>query len=760
MKKGLLLFLITYVLSATTAEAQAPGLVAKFGIDGEMSNDTLRIGAGAQAGSHDWFRQKNGTGIGMVDTTGAASMATRIMAGNNISFDRGQSVSRFSIVDGMYMLDTRYGRDGIGSGGSMNDSTMFRSSNKNGQSPLNWSVEPNGAGTQNKNDIVDVFAHLRRNGTTINATNPSPLYFYAAAATLGVEGDRNLDFELFKSRISFNNQTGFSNSGPAATGGHSVWTFNTDGSVKSTGDILISFSYNSSTVSDIAIFIWVSASVKNTVNPLYFDFIPSEYFGESNNPAFGYCRITQNGGLPNFEYYATANTFTSSGPFWGTNSKDLGASNNNYASGNYSAGQLSEIAINLTSLGIDPALGNAGNTTDPCAPPFTRIIIKTRSSSSYTSELKDFTGPYPFLDAPQVPHQIAPAKLTCITNTTTLAPLNPQPGAFYVWSNEGGTILTNPIAQSVQVSGEGKYYLTASVVNGCLGLTDSIILSRDTYQPIATASVIGSVNHAFPNIQALLKGGDETASNFFTPYGNSAGLSWEWRGPNGFSASTKDANTNIEGDFMLIVTELRNGCKDTAYTKTVSAQTLPVRLTSFTATLANETRVELRWTTASEINTSHFNIERSTDGTNYTTAGMVFANGTATTDADYQFPDNISSLRSQVIYYRLKSMDNDGKSQLSEVRIVRIGKSAENTISILTYPNPARNEIQVTIPNEWQNKTALYEVFNTHGQLVMRRATSQASQTQQLNISMLAPGLYYIKVICDNQTALQKIVKQ
>jgi hypothetical protein len=359
-----------------------------------------------------------------------------------------------------------------------------------------------------------------------------------------------------------------------------------------------------------------------------------------------------------------------------------------------------------------------------------------------------------------VPHQIAPAHLTCTNNTTTLAPLNPQPGAFYVWSTVGGTILSNPIAQTVQVSGEGKYYLTASIVNGCTGITDSIILQRDNHQPVASASVLGVVNHAFPDIQAKLVGGDETASNYFTHYGSSAGLSWEWRGPNGFSASTKDANTNIEGDFMLIVTELRNGCKDTAYAKTISAQTLPVKLSSFTATLTNESKVDLRWTTASEINTSHFNIERSTDGTNYSTVGMMFANGTATTDASYQFPDNIISLRSQVIYYRLRSIDNDGKSQLSEVRIVRIGKTAENKISILTYPNPAKNELRITIPSEWQNKAALYEVFNAHGQLVMRRAAAQASQTEQLNISTLSDGIYIIKVSCDNQTTQQRIVKQ
>ena len=479
------------------------------------------------------------------------------------------------------MLDTRYGRDGIGAGGSIKDSTVFAISNKNGESPLTWAFETNGGGVQNKNDIVDVYAHMRRNGTTINSTNPSPLYLMAGASTLGTEGDRYIDFELYKSRISFNTSTGFSNSGSATTGGHSVWTFNADGTVNSTGDMLISFTYGSTDVTDVAVFIWVSKVNKDNVNPLYFDFIPSEYFGDGSNPAYGYCRITQNNGLPNFEFFATTNTFTSNGPFWGTNSKDLGATGSNYAAPNYGAGQFSEIAINFTSLGIDPALGNAGSTTDPCAPPFTRIMIKTRSSNSYTSELKDFTGPYPFLDAPQVPQQIAPANLTCTNNTTTLTSLHPQAGAFYVWSTDGGNILSNPIAQSVTISGEGKYYLTASIVNGCLGLTDSIIVTRDTYQPVATASTIGNINLGDPSKMATLVGGDITASIYLTPYGNSAGLSWEWSGPSGFTATSRNTLTNQEGTFRLIVTELRNGCKDTATTIVFSAQTLPVQLNNF-----------------------------------------------------------------------------------------------------------------------------------------------------------------------------------
>ena len=755
MKTTLLAISFALFLTPFAILAQSPALVAKFGIDGELSNDTLKLGSGTPSGSHDWFKQKAGTGIGLIDTTGTSIYGPQILGGANLIFDKGQSVSRFSVVDNMYMLDTRYGRDGVGA--STQDPTVFNSPNKNGMSPMTWTFLTNGGTVQNKNDIVDVYAHMRRNGTIINSTNPSPLYLMAGASTLGTEGDRNIDFELFKSRISFSPLTGFSNSGPATTGGHSVWTFNPDGTVSSTGDMLVSFSYSSTSVNDIAVFIWVAATIKDNVNPLYFDFIPGEYFGGSANATYGYCKITQNNGLPNFEFSATTNTFTSKGPFWGTNSKDLGAIGTNYSSSNYSSGQFSEVAINLTSLGIDPALGNAASTTDPCAPPFSRIIIKTRSSNSSTSDLKDFTGPYPFLDAPQVPQQIAPANLTCTNNTTTLRPLYPQAGAFYVWSTVGGNIMSNPISESITVSGEGKYYLTASVVNGCLGVSDSIILTRDSYQPVATASTVGWMNHVDPTLMATLVGGDDSASNYMTPFGMSLGLTWEWSGPAGYTANTKNATTNFEGNFMLIVTELRNGCKDTAYTPVYSSQTLPVTLVSFKANL-NNSKVDLTWTTEAEINFNHFEVERSFDAFEFRNIATVFAAGNVNTKMNYKYADNITDINRNLIYYRLKMVDKDGSFKYSEVRVIRISKQSES-LNILTYPNPVANEVRVTIPNTWQNKELKYQIFNSNGQLVMTKINTNASQTEIFNINNLTQGFYILFVKNGEESAQQKIIK-
>ena len=190
-------------------------------------------------------------------------------------------------------------------------------------------------------------------------------------------------------------------------------------------------------------------------------------------------------------------------------------------------------------------------------------------------------------------------------------------------------------------------------------------------------------------------------------------------------------------------------------------QTLPVKLESFTATLSsNAKNADLRWTTASEISVSHFVVEKSTDGVNFSDAGIVFAYGNATDKTNYSFSDNVSALQSGIIYYRLRSVDIDGKGQYSETRIIRISKKTDNNITIQAYPNPVINELWVTIPSSWQNKKVVYEMFNANGQATKKIEAASSNQTETLNVNSLAPGFYIVRITCNGETAQQKIIKQ
>lgn len=190
-----------------------------------------------------------------------------------------------------------------------------------------------------------------------------------------------------------------------------------------------------------------------------------------------------------------------------------------------------------------------------------------------------------------------------------------------------------------------------------------------------------------------------------------------------------------------------------------SALPVPVKLSSFTATL-NNNKTDLRWSTATEINASHFVVERSLDGIHFSDAGMVFAAGNSTETLHYNFSDNLQTVSAAVIWYRLRTVDIDGMTEYSETRVIRIGKMTEKAMSIQSFPNPATSEIRISVPADWQNKPVQYELISLSGQIVKRVQTGNSNQTEVISVTTLAPGMYVARVTCGDRVAQQRIIKQ
>jgi len=113
---------------------------------------------------------------------------------------------------------------------------------------------------------------------------------------------------------------------------------------------------------------------------------------------------------------------------------------------------------------------------------------------------------------------------------------------------------------------------------------------------------------------------------------------------------------------------------------------LPVELTSFTAKVSGG-KVQLDWTTATEINNSGFDIERSFDGSTFTSVGFVKGNGTTTEPREYSFIDKFEFKATQSIYYRLKQFDYDGSVNYSNIISVVVEMPLEYSLD-QNYPNP------------------------------------------------------------------------
>jgi hypothetical protein len=196
--------------------------------------------------------------------------------------------------------------------------------------------------------------------------------------------------------------------------------------------------------------------------------------------------------------------------------------------------------------------------------------------------------------------------------------------------------------------------------------------------------------------------------------------------------------------------------KTFTYSSPVTA-TLPLTLLDWNARL-NDNKVLLSWATQMQKNTSHFVIERSTNGKDYDEAVLLFAEGNSDKYTEYSYNDKIPAGSSGVLYYRLRMVDIDGQFKYSTVRVVRLGKT-KDALSIATYPNPVQNELRVTVPNNWQDKRIVYEVFNANGQSLKKVINSKSSQTENIGFNDLAAGVYVVKVTCENETAVKQVLK-
>jgi hypothetical protein len=97
---------------------------------------------------------------------------------------------------------------------------------------------------------------------------------------------------------------------------------------------------------------------------------------------------------------------------------------------------------------------------------------------------------------------------------------------------------------------------------------------------------------------------------------------------------------------------------------------------------------------------------------------------------------------------------------LSIIRLIRIDKENDTKLAITTYPNPVTSDLRITVPAKWQNKKVSYELIANNGRLTLRTESGNSSQTETINVSNLTAGVYMVRVTCNGETAMQKIVKQ
>lgn len=176
-----------------------------------------------------------------------------------------------------------------------------------------------------------------------------------------------------------------------------------------------------------------------------------------------------------------------------------------------------------------------------------------------------------------------------------------------------------------------------------------------------------------------------------------------------------------------------------------SVTSLPVELISFEPKCIDNQTV-IKWTTAAEINNSHFEIQHSTDGNSWSTIDSVQGAGNSTTVINYEQTVKVNS-NQEVDYYRLKQVDFDGTSAHSDIKLCSCDGGLEITS---LYPNPSDGEVNILI-NSTEGGTLSLKIYDTLGKLIVNDVlTIQQGANVINNVIQGEGGKYFVSASISN----------
>jgi hypothetical protein len=192
------------------------------------------------------------------------------------------------------------------------------------------------------------------------------------------------------------------------------------------------------------------------------------------------------------------------------------------------------------------------------------------------------------------------------------------------------------------------------------------------------------------------------------------------------------------------------------FTTTLLTAPLPVTLLNFTGRLQNK-NILLEWSTASEFNSSHFELERSYDGVIFHKIAAIPAAGNSNVIKQYNYTDRESF--SELNYYRLKMFDIDAKYKLSGTVLIKNTAVSQN---VFITGNPVHNEINMRFAKIPQTKVSV-RLLDMNGKLLASKEFEQLTQSSLhpgINMANFSKGIYILQVNADDKKFINRVVKQ
>jgi len=183
---------------------------------------------------------------------------------------------------------------------------------------------------------------------------------------------------------------------------------------------------------------------------------------------------------------------------------------------------------------------------------------------------------------------------------------------------------------------------------------------------------------------------------------------------------------------------------------------------SYFSALKNKNSVNLQWLAANFSNDNRYEIQLSTNGSDYTAVGNI-AGGSAQTGtlSEYHYQYDLNSSDVGAIYFRVKRIEADGHVTYSAVKLINVESSG--SFGIQTYPNPVVNTVKVQFASN-QSGRFLLELINISGQVIQHsEITLSGNSSVDFNLNgHPAKGLYVLRAkdLSKNKQYMTKVQVQ
>jgi len=208
---------------------------------------------------------------------------------------------------------------------------------------------------------------------------------------------------------------------------------------------------------------------------------------------------------------------------------------------------------------------------------------------------------------------------------------------------------------------------------------------------------------------------------------------------------------------VILVAKTPSGCFDQVLAAPNTLKLLPVNLLRFQGNMNKSNKVTLNWTVTENENINSFEIERSTNGRDFTTVGVVLASEKRGTE-NYMFYETVNT--TDKVMYRLKMIDKGHDIDYSRILIFLTKTTITNDIKV--YGNPVKDKLTFSFYSG-ANQPVQIKVYDLTGKTLMNQKMNSAEGSNMVSLplnSTFKAGMYVVEVMNGSDRQVAKFVKQ